>query len=150
MSEVSNNTRCKRTLRICAKITDLLNREVEGDMDEFLSNIQNIFLILCEYLHTDIDYLEMFGGDNMRVDLYDHTHAIIEEIYGDLCRTVSKIQKSLACEDKYGWFNELDEATCAESEDAICLLTTEDKRKVPPELQEIVRSRLQAKENFAE
>lgn len=154
MSEVSNDARCKRTLRICAKITDLLNREIEGDMDEFLSNIQSIFLILSEYLHIDIDHLEISGGESIHVDLYDHAHAKVEEMYDELCYTIAKIQKSLACEDQFAWFNELnfkelDDLTCAESEDTSCLLTVEDKKKVPPECQEIVRrSNLRVKENF--
>lgn len=123
MSVLSSDVRCKRISRICGKITDLLNNEMEGDMDEFMTNIQSVFLVLCAYLHTDIDYSEMFAGESGNPDIYAATHASVEDMYKELGHTLSKIQKSLAC-DKYGWFNESEDHhnpkdhTCTESQDA--------------------------------
>ena len=110
-TKMSTEARCKRISRVCCKISELLNHEIEGDLEEFLSNIQSIFLVLCEHLHADTDCLEMFSGGDRCSDVYDITHCHIEALYGQLVQTVTRNRASLAYETKE-WFT--DEHSTAE------------------------------------
>ncbi len=102
---MSTEARCKRFSRLCCKISELLNHEIEGDMEEFLTNIQSIFLVLCEHFHADVDCLEMFVGGDCCGDACDITHRHIETLYEHLVQTVTRNRTSLAYEAKE-WFNE--------------------------------------------
>jgi len=105
---------CKRIHRVCNKIRELLQEDIDGEMEDSLDNIQRAFLVICESLHTNIDMLECESAKECTT-LYDDTHASIEAMYDQLHHLTSQMKAFLA----YGtrdWFNHYDDApTCLPS-----------------------------------
>ena len=107
------DVRCKRISRICGKIIELLNDDVDGDVEEFLGNIQKIFLLICERFHTDIDSLE--DDCEKPAKMHDITHSNIEEMYAQVTQKIYGMKTSLAYEGR-GWIRDVEEeAPCLPS-----------------------------------
>ena len=96
---------CGRLMRLCSKIEELVLEDIEGDTEEFLNSIRNIFLVICAHLHTDVDNLECYsGGENP--ESYISIHHKIEEMYNKVQNRVKECNTNLVFEQKRDWFSE--------------------------------------------
>ena len=96
---------CRRIMRLCGKIEELVLEEIEGDTEEFLANLRNTFLVLCSHLHTDLDNLEYYSeGDDP--ESYIPVHQKIEEMYNRVQNRIKECTTTLVFEQKRDWFSE--------------------------------------------
>lgn len=104
----SLNSKCRRILRLCSKIEELALEDIETDTEEFLMNLNKVFLVLCSHLHTDIDNLENLSKER-NPEPYISVHQRIENMYNQLRKRINIVSTNLVFEQKQDWFSKENE-----------------------------------------
>jgi len=93
------NVNVNRIVRLCKTVEDFIQEESEGDIEEFLGNLNKVFLILREHLHDDLDNLEYYINDPEDKSIVSQRE-IVEHMYHTIQAKIEQCHTSLIYEEK--------------------------------------------------
>lgn len=88
-----------RIVRLCKTVENFIQEESEGDIEEFLGNLNKVFLILREHLHADLDNLEYYINDPEDKSIVPQRE-IVENMYHTVQAKIEQCHTSLIYEEK--------------------------------------------------
>jgi len=98
-SKTHANVHTNRIVRLCKTIENFIQEESEGDIEEFLGNLNKVFLILREHLQADLDNLEYYTNDS-EDGSFDAQRQIVENMYLTVQAKIDQCHTSLIYEEK--------------------------------------------------